>query len=143
MEKTELEIIINTACNLLYERERILIDNRTHERTIVARLCIYLSPLLGETWAVDCEYNREGKKGDSKRNESGALLYPDLIVHTRGEIQGPNLVAIQAKGYWNTEDRSKDENDLQQLHKKYNYKYLYRLEFGKQIHQLILISPNI
>lgn len=82
-----------------------------------------------KVWNIDVEYNRENNT-DPKTDIHRKRLKPDIIVHQRGP-QGINLVAIEIKGYWNDESREKDINSLQRLQEKHNYKFLYRLELGK------------
>jgi hypothetical protein len=139
MKTEELEKRITEACDRLYREEKVLIDTKTHERTIAAHLVSYLKPLF-QDWAVDAEYNREGRDGKPKRDSESNLLRPDITIHTRQSIEGPNLAAIQMKGFWNKEDRGKDENDLRKLKAKYNYSFLYRLELGKDHYELVSVS---
>ena len=128
MEKDVIKTRIEEACNSLYGENHRIIENQTHERTISSRLAHrYLEPLF-PGWNVDVEYNREGNGGESKRGMSGELQVPDIIIHTRGVKAGPNLVAIQVKGYWNSEDRNIDEAKLRSLKDNKNYFLLYRLE---------------
>lgn len=139
MEKNSLEGKIKLGCTKLYEKDKLLIDNRAHERTIASRLAIYLQPLFEkDDLVVDTDYNREGIRIKSKRRSDGSLINPDIIIHKRG-VNEFNLVAIQIKGFWNSEDRSKDENDLIDLREKLRYRFLYRLELGYDTFELIPI----
>ena len=119
-----------------------LIRNRTHERTIATHLAHYLK-LLFEDWDIDTEYNREGDNGKSKQDYAGELLLPDIIIHKREPLLRDNLVAIQVKGFWNNEDRAKDEADLSKLKKKYKYSFLYRLELNPVNFDLISVRQKI
>jgi hypothetical protein len=134
--------ILETACERLYQEQKDLIDMQTHERTIAAYLAEYLRPAFPEL-QVDSDSNRGGNKGESKRSRDGRLLIPDLIIHKRGSIEGPNIAAIQIKGFWNKEDRQKDEADLHDLWNAFKYQYLYRLELGLDTYDLILVSPPV
>jgi len=139
MEKDDVKNLIEQACSSLYVENPILIKNRTHERTIVSHLANYLKPLFPD-WNIDTDYNRDGDNGKSKQSIDGELLLPDIIIHNRGVEQGPNLVAIQVKGFWNKEDRTKDEKDLRKLKAKYKYLFLYRLELNIDNFDLILVQ---
>ncbi len=90
--------IIKSACNHLYREQKDLIDTRSHERTIAAYLAEYLRPHFPGL-QVDSDPNRMGNKGEAKRARDGRRLVPDLIVHKRGSIEGPNLAVIQIKGF--------------------------------------------
>lgn len=128
--------VIRSACDRLYVEQHDLIDMHAHERTIAGYLAEYLRPHFPDL-QVDSDPNRMGKKGEAKRSRDGRLLIPDLIVHKRGSIPGPNFVAIQIKGFWNREDRQKDEEDLHDLAETFGYQYLYRLELMPEGYDLI------
>lgn len=139
----EKEIVIqkmNEALGELYQREPVFIENKTNERTIVAHLAEYLRPLF-DGWSVDTEYNRDGR--ETKRDSEGNQIFPDILIHhqtpDRAQRNSPenNLVAAEAKGYWNTEDRNKDVDKLLDMRKQYGYQYLFRVELGKDAGQLI------
>lgn len=134
-----IEEIINAVCFKLYEHNYRLIDEKANERTIVGGYLVpYLKPRF-PGWAVDPEYNREGADRDSKTDVEGNLLLPDIIIHKPGP-DGPNLVAIEVKGYWNKEDRHEDEISLRKLQAKHGYQYLYHLELEKNNHRLIKVA---
>src|SRR5262245_45732825 len=117
MNEEEVKGLLEEACARLYAEQLELVATRTNERTIQAYLVGYLQPLFAE-WEVDPEYNREGRAGERKRDEEG-LLVPDIIIHTRGERLGPNLAAIEIKGYWNVQDRRMDEDKLRRIAVEY------------------------
>jgi hypothetical protein len=139
MSSLDIKKKIEKACTKLYQDSIDLILNKTHERTIAAEITNLLLPMFKD-WNINVEYNREGNEGKSKRSPEGELLLPDIIIHTRGNAKGPNLAAIQVKGYWNPEDRTKDEEDLRKLRASYGYKKLYRLEL--QLNAFKLIEVN-
>jgi hypothetical protein len=87
-------------------------------------------------------YNREGEWEDRKPKTDleGKTIIPDIIIHKSGP-KGPNITAIEVKGYWNKQDRKEDEGSLRRLAAKHKYKYLYRLELGKADFMLIPVSP--
>lgn len=130
MKKEDIELLLNAACESLYRNEYELVKNQTHERTLAGSIFYYLrKPFQDAGWDVDLEYNREGEGGDPKHDETGNMI-PDIIVHNRESIEGPNLVAIELKGFWNPADRSLDQNKLRRMRAKYGYKYLYQVEFN-------------
>ena len=139
MEKNEVGKLIRKACSQLYEQEHLLIKNEAHERDIASHLRAFLKELF-KKWSVDSDYNKEGNAKESKRDLEGKLIVPDIIIHNRGSKEGPNLAVIQIKGYWNKENRSKDENDLIRMQNKFNYLYLFRLELNEETFDLIEIN---
>ena len=141
MNEKEVKEKLTKACRSLYDKELGLIRNCTHERTIASQIARYLEPLF-EGWNVDIEYNREGSEEKPKRSIDGELLLPDIVIHKRGSKMGPNLVTVQVKGFWNKEDRTKDEEDLRKLWSKYKYKFLYRLELKPKSFKLIPVNPE-
>lgn len=136
IDQKAIEKAIEGACADLYKRGKHLILEKAHERTIVADfIAPYLRNLFSE-WDVTTEYNREGIDRESKKDLDGNLLIPDIIIHKFGP-HGPNLVAVQVKGYWNREDRGKDAASLKKIQAKHGYIYLFRLELGRDKHELI------
>jgi hypothetical protein len=138
IDQNAIEKAIGEACADLYKRGRHLLLEKAQERTIVAD---FIAPHLRTSfpgWDVTTEYNREGIKRDPKKDLDGNLLIPDIIIHKFGPY-GPNLVAIQVKGYWNREDREKDETSLRNIRAKHGYKYLFRLELGPDKYELVPI----
>jgi len=100
---------LQRAISRVYEEDRTLIDIEVHERTIAARLAIYLVDMFPE-WDVDCEYNRD------RRNPKVILdrrAYPDVIIHLRNT--GANLLAVEMKGHWSADDREHDFRKLASL----------------------------
>lgn len=97
-------------------------------------LAVYLKDLF-PNYNVDCEYNREGKDGNQKKlayQESGCLnyvnkeVYPDIIVHMRGEKE--NILVIEAKKF--DGDQSKDYAKLRAFTESEKYKYTLGIGFS-------------
>lgn len=134
------DFIVNTlieCCRVLYLDSKNLIVEKAHERTIVSRMVPYLKSQFSG-YSVDPEYNREGsfEKRETKKDIDNNPILPDLIIHKYGP-NGENLVAIEVKGYWNKESREIDEEKLRKLHLKQGYKFLYRIELGRDKADLI------
>jgi hypothetical protein len=106
-----LRIAIN---NLILEEWRLLTiqainsDQPVSEVSVAFALGWHLRPLLDRSWDIDCEYNRAGHDLEAviKRRraptafegEAGRLVYPDLIVHRRGERGNDNnLLVLELK----------------------------------------------
>lgn len=112
--KAHIDVLLNEALDILYENDRYLIDNRPFlrgkngnhyvgERAIVFRLAHYMQNIINDTplladYVLDCEYNRNGihaKKLPSFPNG----VYPDIIIHNRGD-NDHNLLVMEVKTYW-------------------------------------------
>lgn len=74
------------------------VQNRDiNERSLTHRLAFHLeSSGFFTGYSVDCEYNRRGI--DTKTDNSGNSIFPDIIVHVRGQSDS-NLIIIEAKKY--------------------------------------------
>ncbi len=141
MSKKQIETYLHTAINTLYLEAPDLIRYEVNERSIVTELYSRLKgPFETKGWSVNVEYNREGNNGDPKMDKIGKMI-PDIIVHTRGVKKGPNLLAIEVKGFWNLSDREVDVQKLRRLRDKYGYQFLYRIELEKDKGVLIEIDP--
>lgn len=141
MNKETVEKIMNDACETFYRNSKNLIDEKAHERTIVAEMLPYLREHFPH-YTVLSEYNREGAidERQSKRDLDGNLLIPDIIVHEFGP-NGRNLVAIEVKGHWNDEPREIDDAKLRSIQLKHGYEFLYRIELGKHKANIIAVLP--
>lgn len=141
MELTEIEIkkVILEILEDIYLNKKNIIDNKLHERTIVAD---YIAPALRSKFTdfeVNTDYNREGTGRDPKTDLSGNKVVPDIVIHHQG-IDEYNLVAMEVKGFWNNQERRIDEEKLQSLNKKHPYKFLFRIELGKEEPEIVTIS---
>jgi hypothetical protein len=104
------------------------------ERAVCHQLAIHLEAqyrLLDEprsTLDVDCEYNREGDR--PKTSPAGDLVYPDIVVHRRGN-NSLNDLAIEVKLTSNTES---DYDDIAKLNgyrsPKFGYHHALFLRIG-------------
>lgn len=142
MNKEYIEYAIRETCRLLYIKNKSLIDERAHERTIVNEMLpCFRGFFIG--FQILSEYNREGEIGNRQPKTSieGTILVPDIIVHQPGPT-GQNLLAIEVKGYWNSEPRVNDEIKLKKLRIKHGYEFLYRIELEKDTYQLIEVTPD-
>lgn len=145
MTEEEIKSQIRIGLEELYKQEFSLIQVRAEEETIVTHLIHYLKEGF-KLWSVDSEYNRDGK--DTKLNSNGRKIFPDIVIHHRTPNRenrfSPenNLVAIEAKGYWNPQNRELDEAKLIDMKKHYGYQYLFRIEFNSKGADLIPVASN-
>ena len=98
MNFLELRARVLRAVNFFYARDSELLSQRD-EWAIAHRLAVYLEQEI-PGWNVDCEYNKQGKGSDSKRDETGKRVRPDIILHHRQESElQHNLLAIELKRF--------------------------------------------
>lgn len=89
--------LIDNSIRKLVKNDSFLLVHNASERSIAHRLALYIEEdewIYANGYQVDCEYNRVGdgvlKKLHGlniKYDEYGSLVYPDIIIHKRG--QGP------------------------------------------------------
>ena len=146
--REKLNKIINKSLDLLYKKDKYLIDNspigyttldglhHVGERSIVFRFAYYMQRMIEEdtdlsVYNFDCEYNRNGvNKKELPSFPDG--VYPDIIIHNRGNNNN-NLLVIEVKTYWNS-DTAKDEKKIRELMSKsgeYKFKFGVSLLIGR------------
>jgi hypothetical protein len=116
MDTLQLLEIAASAIETFLTSEPDLLTLDVNERSLTARLAMHIQHRFPE-WHVDCEYNRleEGVKRLPRSEETrsddrqGRTIYPDIIVHRRGERA--NLLVIEVKKH----DNDDTERDLQKL----------------------------
>ena len=123
--KILLEDIMKKSLDKLYANDKYLIIRRVSERDIVHRFAHYFENYMQDTdiesYNVDCEYNRNGYE---IKQVNGKYVYPDFIVHKRGNNEN-NLLIIEFKTWWNS-DNSADINKILWMMKPqlmFQYKY--------------------
>lgn len=112
----DLENIINNSLDNLYKNDIEIINRGGMEQAVSFRFGMYL---LGQCQQIewlrnydfDMEYNKNGNEPKrTPRRPHG--VRPDLIIHTRNSNQS-NVLIVELKGWWNTEDRSFDMMKLE------------------------------
>ncbi|MGY1714221.1 hypothetical protein ACI78R_07175 [Geodermatophilus sp. SYSU D01106] len=100
--------------NLILEDWRLLTvqagnsDQPVGEVSVACALGWHLRRLMDRSWDIDCEYNRAGRDleavvkrrrpSNAPDDERGRRVYPDLIVHRRGEKgRDNNLLVLELK----------------------------------------------
>lgn len=81
---------VERAIEKFNKDESYLLEHRPSERCICARFAIYLEAEVRERisgeYVADIEYNKGMEdNNDLKKMLHGKRIYPDLIVHKRGE----------------------------------------------------------
>lgn len=161
VEQSDVETRIIHAREKLLKREGFLLENDVNERSITHKLAQYLEEEF-PGWDVDCEYNRVGTDLTIKRikrldfcaeqcrtdDTNAQTVYPDIIVHHRGE-ENENLLAIEAKKKSNHTDTGKDsgiQNDRRKLESfardlAYQYCVLLIIDGCRVTHEFVKPKP--
>ena len=123
--KELLEELIKKSLDDLYQNDEYLIKHRVAERDITSKFAHYFQNNMRETiiadYDVDCEYNRDGY---GMKNIDGTLVYPDFILHKRG-TNDSNLLIIEFKTWWNSDNREDIEKLKAMMSDLYRYQYQY------------------
>ena len=138
LSRENVRNIIEIAYKRLIENDRYLLEVDANERSITHRLAIYLEELfLG--YDVDCEYNRDGidskklkefkEKVESDYNGE-TNVYPDIIVHHRGEKE--NLIVIEAKKTSSSDFLDKEKLRIYKKELHYQFAYFVRFPVGDE-----------
>ena len=128
---------IERAYQMLIKKDKYLLEIDANERSITHRLAIYLELEFPE-YDVDCEYNRDGfsskrligyKKKIDSDDTDGVTVYPDIIIHHRGERD--NFIVIEAKKYSSTDDSDKEKLNIYKNELLYKHAYFVRFLVGE------------
>ena len=93
----ELKLYLKQAIDRVKDEDRHLLDINGNERSIAARLAMYLQEYF-TNYDVDVEYNRDREGVKRLRRNEGiqCRVQPDVIVHRRGDEKS-NLMVIEMK----------------------------------------------
>ena len=119
--RDDVEARVDRAIEQLYQHDHYLMEHDVHERAIAHRLACYLATQFPD-WDVDCEYNKNcgdikkistltqcyKNEKDTAKGTSEQRVYPDIIIHRRG--QPNNLLIIEMK-----KNQTQNDCDLAKL----------------------------
>jgi hypothetical protein len=119
VDRSQIDAMLQAAVQSAYDRERVLFEERAHERSIVFHIARHLAArveALLPGWSVDVDYDRwhpaaiEGVKKQLRwrraerdapardGDDNGADVYPDIIVHRRSGLSAENdLLVVEVK----------------------------------------------
>lgn len=121
-----IEKAIRDALRLLFANDAFLLKTNVAERTIAAQLAEYLRPHF-PGHRVDVEYNRHGREPkmlavpDQYRGGGKKLIYPDVVIHQRGN-DDENLLVIQIKKETNHDPRDYDRAVVEGMKRQFRYR---------------------
>jgi hypothetical protein len=128
-----------TAISRVLQEDAYLLKVDANERSVSHRLAIYLEAELKDEfpdWDVDCEYNRDGHEPKTLRltpttttsaDADGTTVYPDIIVHKRGQQE--NLLAIEIKKNNRRRGMESDLLKLQCFRRDLHYRFALFVRF--------------
>jgi len=143
MDVEELKQNINSALDILYNKDGFLIKEGLCERCIGHRFAICLELQgFGDGYFVDCEYNKSHIRGitESKKISSINGNYIDIVITKRDGNISNDLVCFELKRWNNYDGRKKDRDNLEVLTGKqsvvgggiFGYDYGVCVIFGKK-----------
>jgi hypothetical protein len=102
----KIEKILKDAIDIFLKKDIGLLSIEVNERSLTHKFAEYLQQVIGNSWNVDCEYNRYGNETKTIDNVKDIVghktetddtksktIYPDIIIHKRGTA-GHNLLVI-------------------------------------------------
>ncbi|WP_256759506.1 hypothetical protein [Cohnella sp. WQ 127256] len=156
--ENNIKLKVDKAISKLLELDQYLLSHDLNERTVAHKLAVYLQEEFNE-YNVDCEYNKNVDEDNGSKNiyilkveceelrkqiknevlineveYSVYSIYPDIVVHRRGENES-NLLIIEIKKSTNMTDRKFDYKKLQcytdmSSHNKLQYSLGLFIEFN-------------
>jgi hypothetical protein len=114
--------IVDEVVKRLFAEDGFLLEANAAERTVAARLAVYLEPHF-PGHHVNVEYNRHGllpKRLNLPGYGGQKLILPDVVVH-RQRHDEQNLLVIQVKKETNHESRDYDRAVIAGLKQDYGY----------------------
>ncbi len=134
MNFADLQKHVLNGVRIFYRRDRRLFDLNADEWTIAHRLAVYLEQEISG-WHVDCEYNTQARRGNTKTNASTGRrtqrTRPDIILHHRGNLlRRHNLLIVEIKRSEVADDAKVNEATRPPVGKRrYQYQFGLALSF--------------
>ncbi len=128
-QKQEVKEKVEICLKELIEKDHFLLETSVHERTITARLAMYLQKQF--KLKVDSEYDKHGEqikkmlmgiKECSKRKKNDYVI-PDIIIHTRN-TDADNILVIEMK------KKKKDNCDIKKLERFTEQSGIFKYKLG-------------
>ena len=150
-ERNKLRADILAALSRVYTEDAELLSDKIDvcERSLMHRFTHYFmeyaesgKDAFYEGLHVDGEYNRQGRDGCPKLR-CGKPIYPDVIVHTRGDNRR-NLCVIEFKKANNTETLMAQgfKNDVEKLEFLTGEECKFRYAWGVHIFFMVSSKPK-
>lgn len=127
----------NAALDSLFTHDKHLLSADANERSLSHMLAIHLLSHF-PNYQVDCEYNRDGfdakklmlAERPAKDDEVEAVtIFPDIIVHKRGE-NSQNILVIEMKKASSTVNNDYDIRKLKAFKSELRYLFAAHIVIG-------------
>jgi|SRR5882724_60995 len=138
MNRAQIETALNRAIDKFVECDKHLLAADANERSMCHRIAVYLEQ---ETpgYDIDCEYNRDGfdvkrlelaQRHTSTDNDEAVTVFPDIIVHRRGN-NNDNLLVVEMKKAAAGTDIAYDRHKLRAFRRELKYTWAVHLIIGR------------
>lgn len=128
---------LNAALDSLFTHDKHLLSADVNERSLSHMLAVHLLSYF-PNYQVDCEYNRDGfdikklmlAERPVKDDEVEAVtIFPDIIVHKRGE-NSQNILVIEMKKASSTINHDYDIKKLKAFKSELRYLFAVHVVIG-------------
>jgi hypothetical protein len=122
-----VEKAVREALRSFFRDDAFLLEANVAERAMAAKLAAHLVPHFPDH-QVDVEYNRHGIEPKAVglplhlHSGGGGLVFPDVIVHHRGNDR-ENLLVIQIKKETNRQPRDYDRAVVEAMMREFAYRH--------------------
>ncbi|MFY1661216.1 hypothetical protein [Micromonospora sp. WMMD1274] len=111
-----------------------LLDYSVGEWSCAFRIAVYLEQRVDSRWRVDCEYDRQGVRGQQKRrglDSDASTMRPDVAIHRRGSKDvRDNLLLMEIKKIWAP---GGDPDDLAKIRQAVSGELKFQYQFAAAI----------
>ena len=132
-----VKVRFDAAIEAFRENDAQLLELGVSERTIAARLQVYLVSLF-PSHHVDVEYNRHGvdvkrlsRSRDCGNDDITSRILPDIVIHKRGDDKA-NLLVVEIKDdSAGSAQVDRDREKLAKLRRQYCYQHTLLLQIPR------------
>lgn len=141
MSFSELKTLVQRAIVTFLARDSQLFELKADEWSMAHRLAVYLEQEIAG-WDVDCEYNKQARKGNAKTNamtgHDTQRTRPDIILHHRGKVaKKHNLLIIEIK-----RSQLADDQKVMEATRRPDGRRKYQYQFGLALVFLPRLDPR-
>ena len=138
MTKAQIETALNRAIDKFVERDKHLLAADANERSMSHRIAVYWEQEM-PGYDVDCEYDRDGfdvkrlelaPRLTSTDNDEAVTVFPDIIVHRRGN-NDHNLLVVEMKKAETGTEIAYDLHKLRAFRRELKYTWAVHLIIGR------------
>ncbi len=141
MNKEEVRLALDRALDAFVHHHKHLLAVDASERSMSHQIAVHLAREI-PGYDVDCEYNRDGfdvkrlalsERHVSDHDEEAITVFPDIIVHRRGN-NDHNLLVVEMKKAASNGDFDYDYEKLKAFCAQLRYEWAAHLVIGNDHH---------